>query len=159
MVLYGVVATASVALFESLRKARRRAEEDERQLREEVAARRAAEGELAEREELLRVTFASIGDAVITTDADGRGSPSSTAWPRPSPAGADGGGTRGRPLAEVFRIVNEQTRREVENPAHAGLAGGGGRRARQPHDPDRQGRDRAGDRRQRRPDPGPRTAG
>ena len=56
--------------------------------------------------------------------------------------------------AEVFRIVNEQTRRAGREPRPAGPAGGGRRRAGEPHGPDRPGRDRAADRRQRRPDPG-----
>src|SRR5579871_6538123 len=42
LALYAVVGITSVALFEFLRKARRRAEDKERQLEKEVAARRAA---------------------------------------------------------------------------------------------------------------------
>ncbi|HEV8577921.1 MAG TPA: PAS domain S-box protein [Thermoanaerobaculia bacterium] len=75
-----------------------------------LAHRRADEGR-----ELLRVTFASIGDAVITTDTEGRitclnaVAQSLTGW-RQSDA-------LGQPLDTVFRIVNEQTREAVENPA------------------------------------------
>ena len=37
-----------------------------------LAARQRAERELAAERERLRITLASIGDAVISTDADGR---------------------------------------------------------------------------------------
>jgi PAS domain S-box-containing protein len=82
---------------------------------------RAAETLRAERER-YRVTLSSIGDAVIATDAAGGVTflnpvaASLTGWP---PAVASG-----RPLNEVFRIVNEATRREVENPALRALADG-----------------------------------
>src|SRR5262249_31837132 len=67
-----------------------------------LARRRASE-----REELLRVTLGSIGDAVITTDIEGRvtylnaAAESLTGWTR--------GEARGRPLDAVFHIVEEQT--------------------------------------------------
>jgi PAS domain S-box-containing protein len=119
LVLYGVVGVASVALFESLRSARRRAEEKERQLEKEVAARRAAEQVLAEEGERLRTTLASIGDAVITTDAEGRitslnaVAESLTGWPLAE--------STGQPLDVVLHLVNEETRRAVENPASKAL--------------------------------------
>lgn len=64
--------------------------------------------------EWRRVMLASIGDALIATD--GRGhvtymnpvAESLTGWRLEDAAG--------RPLAEVFRIVNEQTRQAVESP-------------------------------------------
>ena len=68
LVLYGVVGFASIAMFESLRKAQRQAEEQRRRLEQEVAARRLTEQAFAEQAERLRTTLASIGDAVITTD-------------------------------------------------------------------------------------------
>jgi PAS domain S-box-containing protein len=122
LVLYGVVGIASIALFESLRGARRRAEEKERQLQEEVAARRAAERGLAEEGERLRTTLASIGDGVITTDAEGRitslnaVAEALTGW-----ATAD---ATGRPLDMVFRIVNQETRQAVKDPAARALGEG-----------------------------------
>ena len=82
---------------------------------------RAAEALRAERER-YRVTLASIGDAVIATDAGGGVTflnpvaEALTGW-----AAAD---AAGRPLTDVFRIVNEATRREVENPALRALANG-----------------------------------
>lgn len=76
----------------------------------------------AERGEVLRVTLSSIGDAVITTDVAGRVTylnavaESLTGWTQSDAAG--------RPLEEVFRIVNEDTRRPVENPATRALREG-----------------------------------
>src|SRR5262249_22054188 len=122
LALYGVLGIASVALFESLRNARRRAQEKERQLEQEVAARRAAEQDLAEEGERLRTTLASIGDAVITTDAEGRitslnpVAEALTGWARAE--------ATGQPLDVVFRIVNQETRQAVENPAARALSEG-----------------------------------
>src|SRR5688572_6532917 len=67
-----------------------------------------------ERGERFRVTLAGIGDAVISTDVDGRVSfmnaiaEQLTGW--------SAGDARGKPLDEVFKIVNERTRAPVENP-------------------------------------------
>ncbi|MFT3914149.1 MAG: PAS domain S-box protein [Anaeromyxobacteraceae bacterium] len=64
--------------------------------------------------ELLRVTLSSIGDGVISTDDEGRVSyvnPVAEALTGFSQADA-----RGRPFTEVFRIVNEETRRPVQDP-------------------------------------------
>jgi PAS domain S-box-containing protein len=64
--------------------------------------------------EFLATTIASIGDAVIATDAQGqvmlmnRVAEALTGWPLDE--------ARGKPLAEVFRIVNQETRQTVENP-------------------------------------------
>jgi PAS domain S-box-containing protein len=79
-----------------------------------------------EREQRLRIvaeqTLASIGDAVITTDANGNVTflnavaESLTGW-----AQKDASGT---PLEEVFRIVNEETKAAVENPALRALREG-----------------------------------
>ena len=76
--------------------------------------RRRAEEELRQREEQLAVTLDSIGDGVIATDAGGavaRLNPVAeqlTGWSRAEAAG--------RPLLEVFNIVNEETRRRAVNP-------------------------------------------
>lgn len=72
--------------------------------------------------ELLQVTFASIGDGVITTDVEGRVTYLNsvaeflTGWKRDEAAG--------QPLDVVFRIVNERTGRTVENPATRALREG-----------------------------------
>ncbi len=119
LVLYGALGGASIGLIESLRKARRRAEDKERRLGQEITARRAAERVLAEESERLRTTLASIGDAVITTDAAGRVigmnavAESLAGWTRAEAAG--------RPLDAVFRIVSEETRLAVPNPATRAL--------------------------------------
>lgn len=63
-----------------------------------------------------RVTLMSVGDAVIATDAQGRVelmnpmAETLTGW-RVDDAS-------GKPLEEVFRVVNEQTREPVENPVN-----------------------------------------
>src|SRR5262249_33581069 len=70
---------------------------------------------IAASERRYAVTLGSIGDAVIATDTHARVTflnPAAEAlrgWPLAAAAG--------RPLAEVFRIVNEQTRQPVEDPA------------------------------------------
>ena len=70
---------------------------------------------IAASERRYAITLASIGDAVIATDTHARVTflnPAAevlTGW---SPADAVG-----RPLAEVFRIANEQTRQPAEDPA------------------------------------------
>jgi PAS domain S-box-containing protein len=75
-----------------------------------IAAREA----LAREKELLATTLASIGDAVIVTDAEGSitflnsEAERLTGWKRAEAVGGD--------LPAVFRIVNEQTRQPVENP-------------------------------------------
>jgi PAS domain S-box-containing protein len=88
-------------------------------LRRHLAARTAAAAVIAEQGERLRTTLASIGDAVITTDTEGRVTgmnpvaESLTGWSLAEAAG--------RPLDGVFRIVNEQTRQAVKNPAARAL--------------------------------------
>jgi PAS domain S-box-containing protein len=87
-----------------------------------LLARRRAEETLRKQSEWLRITLASIGDAVISTDAEGRVTflngvaESLTGWPQAEAIG--------RPLPEVFHIVNERTRRPVENPALRALREG-----------------------------------
>jgi len=70
--------------------------------------------QVAEQRERLQVTLASIGDGVIVTDVHGKVTFANsvaqalTGWTQ-----AD---IQGRPLEQVFVIVNEETRRQVENP-------------------------------------------
>ena len=74
-------------------------------------------------EERLLTTMRSIGDAVIATDERGRVTLTNpvadtlTGWPL-----AD---ARGKPLDQIFRIVNEQTREIVESPVTKVLREGG----------------------------------
>jgi PAS domain S-box-containing protein len=83
---------------------------------------RAAQAAAHARSETLRVTLLSIGDAVITTDTRGHVTTlnavaeSLTGWTHAEAAG--------QPLDAVFRIVNESTRRPVENPATQALREG-----------------------------------
>jgi PAS domain S-box-containing protein len=80
----------------------------------EIRERRRAEEQAHEQHERLRVTLSSIGDAVITTDAEGYitflnpVAEALTGWTQDE--------ARGRPLEEVFRIISEETRLEVEAP-------------------------------------------
>lgn len=89
--------------------------------RDITESRRATEA-LQRQEEWLRVTLFSIGDGVITTDLDGRVTSmnpvaeSLTGWTHAE--------SLGKPLEQVFVIVNEQTRKLVENPALRSLREG-----------------------------------
>jgi PAS domain S-box-containing protein len=92
------------------------------ELTEEVRRRRQAEERLREQGEWLRVTLASIGDAVVTTDEAGR-----VSFLNPVAEGLTGwrlAEARGRPLEDIFRIVNEHTRQAVENPARRAMREG-----------------------------------
>jgi PAS domain S-box-containing protein len=76
--------------------------------------REQAEEALRSSTEWLQTTLRSIGDAVIATDAAGQitfmngVAQALTGWTEDE--------ARGRDLREVFKIVNEETRGEVENP-------------------------------------------
>lgn len=77
---------------------------------------------LAAQQEWFRVTLASIGDGVIASDPEG-----CVTFLNPVAeqlTGWDAKAALGKPLAEVFHIVNENTRRKVENPAHRVLREG-----------------------------------
>ena len=103
--------------------------DDEEQLLRSVAeqnaqsihlARRRAEESLREQSDWLRVTLASIGDAVISTDVEGRVTfmnrvaESLTGWRQAE--------ALGRSLSEIFQILNEESRQPVENPALRALS-------------------------------------
>lgn len=74
---------------------------------------------LSQQKELLKTTLESIGDAVVSTDDEGRVSglnamaETLTGWTAAE--------AHGLPLSQVFQIVNETTRRPVENPASRAL--------------------------------------
>ncbi len=78
--------------------------------------------QLTEQHELLRVTLASIGDAVITTDAQSRVTWLNSAAERMT--GWLSAEALGRPLAQVFHIINDETRLPTENPVATCLAQG-----------------------------------
>ena len=97
----------------------------ERAERELIAAKEALErksAELAEQREFFRVTLASIGDAVITTDTDAKVTflnpvaEAMTGW-----KSAD---AVGQPLEKVFVIINEETRKPASNPVAKALRDG-----------------------------------
>ncbi|MBV8314352.1 MAG: CHASE3 domain-containing protein [Planctomycetaceae bacterium] len=86
-----------------------------------LAERRTVEAILQERS-WLSTTLTSIGDAVIATDRDGRVkfmNPVAEALTRWTQREAEG-----RPMGEVFRIVNEETRRPADNPVERVIRGG-----------------------------------
>lgn len=89
--------------------------------RDFTARRRLEDAERAQRE-LLQVTLRSIGDAVIATDLETRITfmnpiaEQLTGWSQPD--------AQGKRLADVFKIINEQTRQPVESPADKVLARG-----------------------------------
>lgn len=104
----------------------------------EITERKRAEEQLFYEKELAQVTLQSIGDGVITTDAAGLitgfnpVAEKLTGWQPESAVG--------RPLSEVFLLIDEARHRAVEDlvgsilreegpelPEHAGILGPGGR--------------------------------
>jgi PAS domain S-box-containing protein len=108
MVLYLTTSLGIALLGGAMRVAQQRAE-------------RAKEAERRQREQ-LHITLKSIGDAVLTTDAQGRVTSlnpvaeSLTGWTNAE--------ATGKALEGVFAIVNEATRQPVENPATRALREG-----------------------------------
>lgn len=106
--MYFVICLAIAAFGEATRRARKKL-----QKAKDLADQNA---------ELLRITFGSIGDAIITTDERGNirnlnsVAESLTKWRTEEAAGL--------PLEQVFRIVNESTRQPVQNPAAKALRDG-----------------------------------
>jgi len=91
----------------------------QRRLEEEIRDRKKAERELRESEEWHRVTLASVGDAVITTDTGGRIqflnhlAEIFTGW--------SSGEAVGRLLNDTIRMLDEHSREEIECPAGSEL--------------------------------------
>ena len=80
----------------------------------DITVRKRAELQLYEEKEKAQVTLQSIGDAVITTDADG-----CVEYLNPVAeelTGWDSQEARGRPIAEVFHVISETTRQPVDSP-------------------------------------------
>ena len=92
------------------------------ELTEEVRQRRLAEERLQDQTYWLQVTLSSIGDAVITTDDRGHVTflnpvaETLTGWKNEQASG--------RPLDEVFCIIDEERRQPVESPAERVLREG-----------------------------------
>src|ERR1043166_9297728 len=70
---------------------------------------------LKQQRKWFEVTLASIGDGVITADVDGNVTMMNTVAEQMT--GWSSAEAKGQPLKQVFQIVNEDTRAEVENPA------------------------------------------
>jgi PAS domain S-box-containing protein len=87
-----------------------------------ASSRRSAENRLRQERERLRVTLSSIGDAVIATDINGLvnfvnpTAEALTGWTMAEAAG--------KPLDDVFEIINETTRQPVDNPVTKALQEG-----------------------------------
>jgi PAS domain S-box-containing protein len=81
---------------------------------QDVTEKRRAQDQVAEEKERLAVTLRSIGDAVIATDLEAR----VTLMNRVAEAltGWRAEDAIGKPLPEVFRIVDEETRQPASNP-------------------------------------------
>ncbi len=80
----------------------------------DITERKRAETRVFEEKERAQVTLQSIGDAVITTDADGN-----VDYLNPVAQdliGCDMRSGRGKPISEMMTIINEHTRAPVENP-------------------------------------------
>lgn len=94
--------------------------EDISQRKATEAVLRAAEEDLFTERERARVTLNSIGDAVLSTDMQGNVTylnsvaETMTGWPQ-----AD---ALGRPLAEVFRIVDGTTHQKAPDPAQRAIS-------------------------------------
>jgi PAS domain S-box-containing protein len=99
--------------------ARERAERALLAANEELERRSA---ELAEQHESFRVTLASIGDAVITTDTQAK-----ITFLNPVAEAMTGWKLKeaiGQPLERVFTIIHEQTRQPAQSPVAKVLSGG-----------------------------------
>ncbi|GEM_PF-334700 len=90
---------------------------------QDITARRKVEEDLAAERERLAVTLRSIGEGVISTDMEGtvlsinKTAEELTEWTEAEAIG--------RPLEEVFHIIDEETRKRCENPVRVVLDRGG----------------------------------
>ena len=88
----------------------------------DITEQKRAEQELRQQREWFQVTLSSIGDAVITTDTQGRVTflnpvaEMMTGWKLAEALGL--------PLEEVFNIINEETRERVKSPVNKVLREG-----------------------------------
>lgn len=87
---------------------------------QDITERRELLQSVSDSRELLRVTLESIGDGVITTDPQGR-----ISWLNPVAERLTGwtpDAARGRPVDDVFRLVDEHTGNPVAHPINRCLA-------------------------------------
>ena len=80
------------------------------------------EDTLAREKELLATTLASIGDAVIVTDQNGRIVSLNREAERLT--GWNGADAKDKPVGEVFHIINERSRRPADSPVNKALRDG-----------------------------------
>ena len=105
---------ASHALEQRVRERTAQLEDANLRLMGQAEAQEIAAAQLSAEKQRLVVTLRSIGDAVITTDVEGRitllnaVAESLTGWKAHEAIG--------RPVGDVFRIIDEGSRIEVENP-------------------------------------------
>jgi PAS domain S-box-containing protein len=91
-------------------------------IRREIGRRQVAAENLARQQQLTAVTLASIGDGVIVTDAAGKITFMNqvaldlTGWTAAE--------AMGQPCGTVFRIINETTRKPLDNPVEKVLLSG-----------------------------------
>ncbi len=93
-----------------------------RDLLMEIEQRKLVQQDLFREKQLAQVTLESIGDAVITTDMD-----SKVTYLNPIAEEMTGwtlDDAKGKPILEVFRILNESTRKLAANPVDVVLAHG-----------------------------------
>lgn len=93
-----------------------------RRIRHETREREATVVEHVRAREVLETTLTSIGDGVVVTDSQGR-----VRFLNPEATGLTGWSSddaRGHPVAEVFHIINERTRKEAPNPVERALREG-----------------------------------
>ena len=106
-------------------EALRRAHDDlECKVQERTVQLARANDVLRTEKELFRVTLASIGDAVVTTDATAHITYLNPVAERLT--GWDDSAARGRPLTQVFHILDEVTRDPADDPVDRCLKGGEG---------------------------------
>ena len=91
-------------------------------LSRDITDRLRSEQVLREREERLRVTLGSIGDAVVATDEAGRVTLVNAVAEQLT--GFSAAEAMGRPLGQIFHAVDEETSRPAVNPVEEVLAKG-----------------------------------
>src|SRR3989442_93171 len=121
LLLFGIVwiearaRAAAEALTGELRQSEELFKKTNEELRTKIRERQEVENALASEKERLAVTLRSIGDGVITTDAEGkitllnRAAEGLTGWTQAEAAG--------RPLEAVFQLLDENTRDRFDNPS------------------------------------------
>lgn len=113
---------ARVETHLTIQRLRKSLQEQNLRLIKEIEEHQRLENALFAEKELAQVTLQSIGDGVITTDAQGNiryfnpVAERLTGWTSEE--------TEGMPLSKVFTIVNEVTRKPAENPITQALSKG-----------------------------------